>query len=107
MHSCSGLQDERLDCEKGEKMRAWKHVISSAMAGRDPSHLLEGLTTTETGHPGLTGSSDELNVNVVLQVSPATAGWEVFDMRGGRTSGVGGVSSGINHKEVTTTTSEG
>lgn len=94
MHSCSGVQDERLDCENGQKMRAWEHVISFAMAGRDLSHLLGGLTTTETGHPGLTGSSDELNVNVVLQVSSATAGWEVFDTRGSRTSGVGGVSLG-------------
>lgn len=62
-----------------------------AMAGRDASHLLEGLTTTEVGHPGLTGSSDELNVNAALQLSPATA----FDTgRRSRTPGAGGVGSG-------------
>lgn len=77
-HSCARVQDERLDCENWQKTRALEHVISSAMAGSDPSHLLEGLTTTEAGHPGLTGSSDELNANVVPQVSPATTGWEAF-----------------------------
>lgn len=94
MHSCSRVQDERLDSENGQKTRAFKHVISSAAAGSDPSHLLWALTTTEMGHLGLTGSSDELNVNVVLQVSPATAGWKVFDTRGKHTSSVGWVGSG-------------
>lgn len=94
MHSCSGVQDERLDSENGQKTRVFKHMISSVAARRDPSHLSGTLTTTETGHLELTGSSDELNVNAALQVSPATGGQKVFDTRGKRTPGVGWVGSG-------------
>lgn len=75
MHSCSRVQDERLESENGAEDEGLGTRRQLGDGWEEAVPFIRGRNDERgTAHPGLTGSSDELNVNAALQLSPATRG---------------------------------